>query len=60
MDLSGSIGIAVFPDDGDTLNRLLQAADKALYRAKAAGRNRYAIATRPHRAAASGAGDTGE
>lgn len=60
VDLSGSIGIAVFPDDGDTLNRLLQAADKALYRAKAAGRNRYAIATGPHRAAASGSGDTGE
>lgn len=60
VDLSGSIGIAVFPDDGDTLNRLLQAADKALYRAKAAGRNRYATATRSHRAAASDAGDTGE
>lgn len=32
-------GIAVFPDDGATPEELLQAADRALYAAKTAGRN---------------------
>jgi diguanylate cyclase (GGDEF)-like protein len=35
-----SIGAAVHPDHGDSLDALLAAADVALYRAKAAGRNR--------------------
>lgn len=35
-----SIGVAVFPDDGDTLESALQAADAALYRAKQGGRDR--------------------
>jgi len=37
--LSVSIGIAVHPAAGDTLEKLLLAADTALYRAKSAGRN---------------------
>jgi diguanylate cyclase (GGDEF)-like protein/PAS domain S-box-containing protein len=32
-----SIGIALFPDDGGDLKGLLQAADRAMYRAKGAG-----------------------
>jgi len=40
-----SIGVAAFPDHGDTLETLLRAADTALYAAKAAGRNRVAAAT---------------
>ncbi len=39
-DLSISIGIAVFPKDGDTRDTLVQAADQALYVAKRSGRNR--------------------
>ncbi|WP_207484618.1 sensor domain-containing diguanylate cyclase [Arenibaculum pallidiluteum] len=35
-----SIGIAVWPDDGMTPERLLATSDKALYEAKRAGRNR--------------------
>ena len=35
-----SIGIAMFPRDGMTPEELLQAADKALYRAKTEGRDR--------------------
>jgi diguanylate cyclase (GGDEF)-like protein/PAS domain S-box-containing protein len=35
-----SIGIAVFPDNGDTPEHLLKAADDALYRAKEEGRDR--------------------
>ncbi len=38
MTLSG--GVAVFPRHGDTPDALLRAADRALYAAKAAGRNR--------------------
>jgi two-component system cell cycle response regulator len=35
-----SIGLAVFPDDGPVAEALTRQADEALYRAKAAGRNR--------------------
>jgi diguanylate cyclase (GGDEF)-like protein/PAS domain S-box-containing protein len=39
-----SLGVAVFPDHGDTGLQLIQAADAALYRAKKAGRDRVMIA----------------
>lgn len=39
--LSASIGIAIFPDDGATVETLLKNADAAMYRAKDAGRSRY-------------------
>jgi diguanylate cyclase (GGDEF)-like protein len=39
-----SIGVAVFPDHGLTHDALLTAADRALYRAKAFGRNRVCVA----------------
>ncbi|WP_431605663.1 diguanylate cyclase [Amycolatopsis melonis] len=38
--LSVSIGIAVYPNAGTSLQRLLDAADTALYHAKATGRNK--------------------
>ncbi|WP_419810291.1 EAL domain-containing protein [Bacterioplanoides sp.] len=37
--ISGSLGIARFPEDGATIAQLMKAADQALYAAKAAGRN---------------------
>ncbi|MBT9586119.1 sensor domain-containing diguanylate cyclase [bacterium] len=41
-----SLGLATFPDDADDVMGLLRAADKALYRAKAAGRNHVVAAGR--------------
>jgi len=39
-----SIGVALYPRDGDTLASLLQAADAAVYEAKEGGRNRVRFA----------------
>ena len=41
-----SIGIAVFPDDGDTIEALVKHADIAMYHAKDSGRNDYKFFTR--------------
>ncbi|MCE2899804.1 MAG: EAL domain-containing protein [Gemmatimonadetes bacterium] len=40
-NVSASIGISIFPEDGDTYDTLLKHADVALYQAKDAGRNLY-------------------
>jgi two-component system, cell cycle response regulator len=40
-----SIGVAVYPDHGLTPNAVLDAADDALYAAKAAGRDTHRVAT---------------
>lgn len=42
--LSASIGISLYPQDGGTAHELLNAADKAMYRAKAGGRNTFGFA----------------
>lgn len=37
-----SVGVAVFSEDGESTDELFRAADRALYRAKAAGKNQVA------------------
>lgn len=44
VELSCSIGIAIYPECGQTYHELFQRADQALYRAKNQGKGRYCIA----------------
>ncbi len=37
--ISASIGISIYPDDGNQLEQLMQRADEAMYKAKHGGRN---------------------
>lgn len=43
IDLSASAGVAMFPKDGKEIDILLRHADQAMYLAKQAGKNRYAL-----------------
>lgn len=39
-----SIGIALYPGDGDDIDRLIKTADQAMYRVKSSGKNGFAFA----------------
>jgi diguanylate cyclase (GGDEF)-like protein/PAS domain S-box-containing protein len=41
LRVTASIGICIFPDDGEDADSLLQHADVAMYRSKGSGRNGY-------------------
>jgi diguanylate cyclase (GGDEF)-like protein len=44
-DVTVSVGVATYPDDGENTSELMRAADRALYRAKRAGRDRVVSAS---------------
>lgn len=44
LELTASVGIALLPEDGLSLEELMEQADDAMYLAKRGGRNRYQIA----------------
>jgi diguanylate cyclase (GGDEF)-like protein len=52
LHISPSIGICMYPDDGDDAAGLMRKADAAMYYAKAAGRNNYQFYAEPMNAAA--------
>jgi diguanylate cyclase (GGDEF)-like protein/PAS domain S-box-containing protein len=43
--VSASVGLSLFPDDGDDAETLMRNADLAMYRAKAAGKNTFQMFT---------------
>ena len=45
LQITVSVGVATFPDHGETAESLIDSADKAMYRAKSLGRNRISSAT---------------
>ena len=47
--LTVSLGIAVFPEHGDSLTEVIQASDQALYESKRAGRNRTTLYAPPEK-----------
>ncbi len=53
--ITASIGIAMFPDQGKSLEDVVHKADLAMYRAKALGRDRV-ILDSPHEPLRTGSG----
>lgn len=45
VEVSASIGVAMYPRDADTAESLLVRADQAMFAAKSAGRNQWAVFT---------------
>jgi diguanylate cyclase (GGDEF)-like protein len=45
--ISASIGIGIFPDDGNDHESLIKSADDAMYRAKDSGRDQLIFASGP-------------
>ena len=46
LNVSGSFGVATFPEDGNSVHAILRSADKMMYEVKASSRNNVAVAGR--------------
>jgi diguanylate cyclase (GGDEF)-like protein len=59
--ITASLGVASYPEHGQSVEEVIRAADAALYRAKEAGRNRVELAdpTAGSRVVKDAAGATG-
>lgn len=44
VEVSGSVGVSIYPENGKTLDGLYAKADEVLYKAKRSGKNRYIFA----------------
>jgi diguanylate cyclase (GGDEF)-like protein len=44
LQVTGSFGLATFPEDGDTIKGIIRSADAMMYQAKAQGRDRIVVA----------------
>jgi diguanylate cyclase (GGDEF)-like protein len=47
LNITVSVGYAVYPENGKTVETLIEAADQALYKSKQSGRNRVSAAASP-------------
>ncbi|HEX4986021.1 MAG TPA: EAL domain-containing protein [Burkholderiales bacterium] len=45
VQISASVGVSVYPDDGQTMEDLIRNADAAMYHSKKSGRNRFEFFT---------------
>lgn len=43
IEVSGSVGVAIYPNDGSSYEQLMEKADDALYQAKERGKNSYIV-----------------
>jgi GGDEF domain-containing protein len=46
LNISGSFGLATFPEDGNSVHAILRSADKMMYEVKNSTRNNVAVAGR--------------
>lgn len=54
IEVSASVGAALFPENGSSFDELYAACDKALYFAKKSGKNRFAVYDRENKADSEG------
>jgi diguanylate cyclase (GGDEF)-like protein len=46
--MTASIGIALYPSDADSSNKLIEKSDRSLYKAKRSGKNRVVAYSKPN------------